>query len=83
MRSGCMGTLIPTSMDAPVKLAEALERGSHVAMLVDQYAASGVPVTFFGRRTRANPLIARLARHVECPIHGICAWFAIPATASR
>ena len=71
MRSGCMGTLMPTSMDAPVKLADALQRGSHVAMLVDQYAVQGVPVTFFGRRTRANALIARLARQIECPIHGI------------
>ena len=42
MRAGCMGTLIPTSMDAPVKLADALQRGSHVAMLVDQYAIQGV-----------------------------------------
>jgi Kdo2-lipid IVA lauroyltransferase/acyltransferase len=71
MRSGCMGTLIPTSMDAPVKLADALQRGSHVAMLVDQYAVQGVPVTFFGRRTRANALIARLAQQIECPIHGL------------
>jgi KDO2-lipid IV(A) lauroyltransferase len=71
MRSGCMGTLMPTSMDAPVKLADALKRGSHVAMLVDQYAVQGVPVTFFGRRTRANALIARLARQIECPIHGL------------
>ena len=71
MRSGCMGTLMPTSMDAPVKLADALKRGSHVAMLVDQYASQGVPVTFFGRRTRANALIARLARQIECPIHGL------------
>jgi KDO2-lipid IV(A) lauroyltransferase len=30
----------------------------------------GVDVIFFGRRTKANPLIAQLARHVECPIHG-------------
>ena len=71
MRSGCMGTLIPTGLDAPLKLAEALQRGSHVAMLVDQYCDAGVPVTFFGRRTRANPLIARLARHFDCPIHGM------------
>jgi KDO2-lipid IV(A) lauroyltransferase len=71
MRSGCMGTLMPASMDAPVKLADALKRGSHVAMLVDQYASQGVPVTFFGRRTRANALIARLARQIECPIHGL------------
>jgi KDO2-lipid IV(A) lauroyltransferase len=71
MRSGCMGALIPTSTGAPFKLTEALQRGSHVAMLVDQYSVQGVPVTFFGRRTRVNSLIARLARHIDCPIHGI------------
>jgi KDO2-lipid IV(A) lauroyltransferase len=71
LRSGCMGTLVPTSLDAPMKLAEALQRGSHVAMLVDQYATRGVPVTFFGRPTRANALIARLARNFDCPIHGL------------
>ena len=47
-----------------------LESGGHVAMLVDQHYVSGVDVTFFGRRCKANPLIARLARHVDCPIHG-------------
>jgi len=71
LRAGCMGTLIPTAMDAPIKLAEALKRGSHVAALVDQYATQGVPVTFFGRRTLANSLVARLARQIDCPIHGI------------
>jgi Kdo2-lipid IVA lauroyltransferase/acyltransferase len=71
LRSGCMGTLMPTTMGAPVMLAEALQQGSHVAMLVDQWYGRGVPVTFFGRRTLANPLIARLARNAECAIHGI------------
>jgi KDO2-lipid IV(A) lauroyltransferase len=71
MRESCMGTLIPTSTGAPQRLLEALQRGSHVAMLVDQYSVQGVPVTFFGRPTRANSLIARLARHIDCPIHGI------------
>ena len=71
LRAGCMGTLIATGLIAPVKLAEALERGSHVAMLVDQYQTDGVPVTFFGRATKANPFIARLAGHFDCPIHGI------------
>ena len=69
-RAAAMGTLIPTSLDAPMKLAEALERGTHVGMLVDQYYSRGVDVTFFGRRTKANPLLARLARHFDCPIHG-------------
>jgi len=70
-RSALMGTLVPTGLGAPVKLAEALERGGHVGMLVDQYYVRGVPVTFFGRPTRANPLLARLARHFDCPIHGV------------
>jgi len=70
-RGALMGQLIPTNINAPLKLAEALERGSHVGMLVDQYYVRGVPVTFFGQRTMANPLLARLARHFDCPIHGV------------
>jgi KDO2-lipid IV(A) lauroyltransferase len=69
-RLGTMGTLVPTGLDAPVKLLRVLEEGGHVAMLVDQHYGRGVDVTFFGRRCKANPLIAQLARHVECPIHG-------------
>ena len=51
--------------------AEALQNGQHVAMLVDQYLGNGVEVTFFGRKTKANPTLARLVRQVECPIHGV------------
>jgi len=69
-RAAHMGQIIPTELDAPVRLAEALSRGAHVGMLVDQYFSRGVEVTFFGRKTMANPLIARLARHFDCPIHG-------------
>lgn len=69
-RSTRMGLLVPTSMGAPTVVAEELARGVHAGMLVDQYNSRGVDVTFFGRRTKANPLIARLARHVDCPIHG-------------
>ena len=67
-----MGTLIATGFDAPLRIAQALEEGKTVGMLVDQYLTTGVPVTFFGRRTRANPTIVRIARRVECPIHGVC-----------
>lgn len=69
-RSRTMGALIATGLDAPMKIAEALERGAHVGVLIDQYYVRGVEVTFFGRRTLANPLIARLAQHFDCPIHG-------------
>jgi KDO2-lipid IV(A) lauroyltransferase len=70
IRKGSMGTLVPTGLDAPLKLLRVLEEGGHVAMLVDQHYVNGVDVTFFGRRCKANPFIARLARHIECPIHG-------------
>ena len=66
-----MGTLVPAGRDAPLKLAEALQNGQHVAMLVDKYLTNGVDVTFFGRKTKANPMLARLLRQVECPIHGV------------
>jgi KDO2-lipid IV(A) lauroyltransferase len=70
MRRVNMGELIPAGRDAPFRLAEALREGKHVGMLVDQYLTGGVEVTFFGRKTRANPMLARLRRHVDCPIHG-------------
>jgi KDO2-lipid IV(A) lauroyltransferase len=71
MRAVNMGTLIPASHDAPVKLAHALSDGKHVAMLVDQWFTNGVEVNFFGRKTKANPMLARLLRQVDCPIHGV------------
>jgi Kdo2-lipid IVA lauroyltransferase/acyltransferase len=70
IRAGSMGTLVPNSLDAPVKLLRVLEAGGHVGILVDQHFGRGVDVTFFGRSCKANPLLAQLARHVECPIHG-------------
>jgi KDO2-lipid IV(A) lauroyltransferase len=70
IRNNSMGTLVPTDFDAPIRLSRALEDNRHVAMLVDQYYVKGVEVTFFGRRCMANPLIAKLARQTECPIHG-------------
>ncbi|MDE2378107.1 lipid A biosynthesis lauroyl acyltransferase [Bradyrhizobium sp.] len=66
-----MGTLVAAGRDAPFKLGQALQNNQHVAMLVDQWFSSGVEVTFFGRKTKANPTLARLVRQVECPIHGV------------
>ncbi len=70
LRKGMMGELVASSMGAPVTLARALEHGRHVAMLVDQHYTRGVEVTFFGRTCKTNPLIAMLARELECPIYG-------------
>lgn len=70
MRQDIMGTMVPTNFDAPVRLSRALSEGRHVGMLVDQHYVNGAEVTFFGRRCLANPLLAMLARQVECPIYG-------------
>ncbi|MBO0754896.1 MAG: lipid A biosynthesis lauroyl acyltransferase [Bradyrhizobiaceae bacterium] len=70
IRQGSMGTLVPTNFDAPVRLSRALADSRHVAMLVDQHYVNGPEVTFFGRRCLANPLIAMLARQIDCPIYG-------------
>ena len=70
-RAEAMGTLVAAGDDAPVKLLRALQGGRHVAMLIDQHLGQGVDVTFFGQQCKANPLIAKLARNLECPIHGV------------
>ena len=71
LRAVSMGELIPSDRAAPIRVARALEKGVHVGMLVDQHFGQGVDVMFFGRRCKANPLIARVARHFDCPIHGV------------
>jgi KDO2-lipid IV(A) lauroyltransferase len=71
MRASCMGTLLPARMDAPLKLANALQRGEAAGMLVDQHDNRGIVIKFFGREVQASALLARLARQIECPIHGV------------
>ena len=70
IRGQKVGPLIPTGPMRQSGRRRALERGTSVAMLVDQHSFRGVDVEFFGRRCTANAMIARLARHFECPIHG-------------
>jgi KDO2-lipid IV(A) lauroyltransferase len=70
MRADCMGILLPAGLDAPFLLGKALESGGVAGMLVDQYDRRGVNVNFFGRPARTGALLARLARQIECPIHG-------------
>jgi Kdo2-lipid IVA lauroyltransferase/acyltransferase len=71
LRQPLMGELIPTGLDAPVRLGRLLQEGVHVGMLADQHYTRGVEVNFFGRRCLANPLIAMLARQTELPIYGM------------
>jgi KDO2-lipid IV(A) lauroyltransferase len=66
-----MGRLIRTRAEAAFEMAGALDAGLHLGMLVDQHFSRGVDVTFFGRRCKANPTIARLARQYDCPVVGV------------
>jgi KDO2-lipid IV(A) lauroyltransferase len=71
IRTPLMGHLIRTRAHAALEMAAALDRGEHLGMLVDQHYSRGVDVTFFGRRCKANPTIARLARQFDCPVVGV------------
>lgn len=71
LRAGSMGELIPAGVAAPIRMMEALDRGMHVGMLVDQRFGRGPRVEFIGRPAASNPLLARLARRFDgCPVHG-------------
>jgi Kdo2-lipid IVA lauroyltransferase/acyltransferase len=71
IRTPLMGRLIRTRAQAALEMAGALDSGLHLGMLIDQHFSRGVDVTFFGRRCKANPTIARLARRYECPVIGV------------
>ena len=71
IRAPLMGRLIRTRAQAALEMAAALQAGEHLGMLTDQHFSRGVDVTFFGRRCKANPSIARLARRFDCPVVGV------------
>jgi Kdo2-lipid IVA lauroyltransferase/acyltransferase len=71
IRAPLMGRLIRTRAQAALEMAAALNAGEHLGMLVDQHFSRGVGVTFVGRRCKANPSIARLARSFDCPVIGV------------
>lgn len=72
VRSGTMGGLTASAGGgAAFAIAAVLDRGGHLAQLVDQHFTRGIPVRFMGRPALANPLLAKLARHHDCPVHGV------------
>lgn len=70
IRAASKVTYIPASAAAIFKIKNALRRGAWVGLLVDEHYPRGVDVEFFGRRCKASPVVARLARQFECPIYG-------------
>jgi len=62
--------MVASGQGASFQLMSALERGSHVGVLVDQKFRRGIQVPFFGHDAPTNTLLAKLARRYECPVHG-------------
>jgi KDO2-lipid IV(A) lauroyltransferase len=62
--------VIPADHHTSLRIRKALKRGWMVGMLVDQHYAHGIDVTFFDRRCKVNPLLARFARLFDCNIYG-------------
>ncbi|MCX5513519.1 lipid A biosynthesis lauroyl acyltransferase [Kaistia algarum] len=69
-RARLMGRLVSSSRGATFEVGASLDRGEHLGILTDQHHSAGPRVPFFGRPVAANPLVARLARHYDCPVHG-------------
>ena len=71
VRSRTMGGLEAARQGAAFAMAGVLDRGEHLGMLIDQHFTRGVPVTFMGRPAMANPILGKLARRYDCPVHGV------------
>lgn len=69
-RNQVTDNLVPSGPGAAFKLSAALHRDSHVGLLVDQKFNRGIKVPFFGHSAWTNPLLAKLARTHDCPVHG-------------
>ena len=70
-RTGVMAELISSDRHSVFTMTKVLEQGRHLGLVVDQYFGGGIEITMFGRKTRASPLPARLARIVDCPVHAV------------
>lgn len=70
VRRRTMGGLAASGPGGAFAMRGVVERGGHLGQLIDQHFTRGVAVTFFGRPCLANPLLAKLARHYDCPVHG-------------
>jgi len=64
-----MGHLVPSRAGAAWHLANVLEAGQGVGLLVDQKFGKGAKTKFFGLDVQTNPLLAKLARHFDCEVY--------------
>lgn len=71
VRSRTMGGLAASRRGSAFAMQAVLEEGGHLGMLIDQHFTKGVVVDFLGQPALTNPVLAKFARHFDCPVHGV------------
>jgi len=69
-RSSYMGRMVVSGPGAALEVADALKKGRHIGVLIDQRIDGGQVIPFFNRPTLSNPLVGVMARVFNCPVHG-------------
>jgi len=64
-----MGQLVPSQAGASWTLANVLDTGGGVGLLVDQRFHKGSKTTFFGHKVHTSPLLVKLARNYNCEVY--------------
>ena len=67
-RRSITGELLRKGGDGARRTIAALQKGGHLAMLVDQKMNDGIAVPFFGRPAMTAPALAQLALKFDCPV---------------
>ena len=67
-RQTALGHLVPSKAGASWALANIMDNGGKVGVLVDQFFSRGQLIDFMGQETLANPLLSKLARQYDCPV---------------
>ena len=69
-RSSYLGRMVVSGPGAALEVADALKKGRHIGVLIDQRIDGGQVIPFFNRPTLSNPLVGVMARVFNCPVHG-------------
>ncbi len=69
-RNNYLGRMVVSGPGAALEVADALKKGRHIGVLIDQRITGGQVIPFFGRPSFSNPLVGIMARVFNCPVHG-------------
>ncbi|MBN9022733.1 MAG: lipid A biosynthesis lauroyl acyltransferase [Rhizobiales bacterium] len=69
-RNHYLGRMVVSGPGAALEVADALKKGRHIGVLIDQRITGGQVIPFFGRPSFSNPLVGIMARVFNCPVHG-------------